>query len=284
MDCLLLGERKMKQEKTKALLLIIASGICAVLIMVGIAFAINGIRQVSCKHVWDEGVIVTEPTCYEEGELKFTCDKCDKTQSEAIDMISHTWDLVEAKEPTCTEAGHQIYQVCTVCNAYKENEKPEVIPALGHDEIILEAIDPTCLERGITEGKYCTRCEKHTVKQEILPALGHKIIDVAGVAPTCETSGVEQGQKCERCETVYWGCAELPALGHNFVMIEAKEPTCTETGTTEGEKCSHCDLIESGFEEIEALGHDWIFVKEDSMYKYYECQYCGDTKKERKKK
>ena len=248
-DCLLLGDIKMKQEKTKALLLIIASGICAVLIAVGIAFAINGIRQVSCKHVWDEGVIVAEPTCYEEGELKFTCDKCDKTQSEAIDMISHTWEVVPKKEPTCTEAGHHIYTICTVCDAYKENAKPEVIAPLGHDEIILEGYAAECTKRGLTEGKYCERCEKHTVKQEILPALGHKIIDVAGVAPTCETSGVEQGQKCERCETVYWGCAELPALGHNIAYVGDIAPTCTEIGYMEAEACTRCGEIE-GWEEI----------------------------------
>ncbi len=234
-----------KQEKTKAILILVSSLLAILLITVGIVFAVQGIRQVSCKHVWDEGVTVTEPTCYEEGEHKFTCEKCDKTYSEEIAMISHTWLVVEKKEAECTEAGHQIYTICEVCDAYKENAEPEVIAPLGHDEIVLEGYAAECTERGLTEGKYCTRCQKHTVKQEILPALGHKIINVAGVAPTCTTSGVEQGQKCERCETVYWGCAELPALGHNYVYVGYIAPTCTELGYTNADVCTECGDVEA---------------------------------------
>ena len=117
--------------------LIIASGICAVLIALGIAFAVNGIKQVTCKHIWNEGKTITEPTCAVEGEYEYECEKCGKTDVKTLDKVAcamSTMLTVEAKEATCTEDGHTKYTICTVCNEYAGSE-PEITEALGHNEV-----------------------------------------------------------------------------------------------------------------------------------------------------
>ena len=149
-------------QKTKALLLIIASGICGVLIVLGIAFAVNSIKQVTCKHIWNEGKTITEPTCAVEGEYEYECEKCGKTDVKTLDKVAcatSTMLTVEAKEVTCTEDGHTKYTICTVCNEYAGSE-PEITEALGHNEVNSqqEEIPANCTERGITQGTYCDRC------------------------------------------------------------------------------------------------------------------------------
>ena len=42
-----------------------------------------------CDHVWNDGVVKKEPTCTEDGQMRYTCGKCEKTKSEAISALGH---------------------------------------------------------------------------------------------------------------------------------------------------------------------------------------------------
>ena len=46
-------------------------------------------------HIWDEGTVIDEATCTENGSKKYTCTVCEATRTEEIDVLGHDWD-----EPT----------------------------------------------------------------------------------------------------------------------------------------------------------------------------------------
>ena len=54
-----------------------------------------------CEHAWDDGVVTTEPTCVAEGELTYTCTKCEAEKYESIPATGeHTY-----VDGTCTGCG-----------------------------------------------------------------------------------------------------------------------------------------------------------------------------------
>lgn len=91
--------------------------------------ASNGSVTVECQHVWNSGVVTTEPTCTEPGVKTYTCTLCGETKTESIAATGHAWDNgVVTTEPTCTESGVKTY-TCANCGETRN----EAIPALGHN-------------------------------------------------------------------------------------------------------------------------------------------------------
>lgn len=84
--------------------------------------AING------AHIWDEGVMIQDPTCLETGIMRFTCKDCGFTRDRSVPALGHdTSDVTDRKDATCTEAGYMTY-TCTLCGETLTQE----LPALGH--------------------------------------------------------------------------------------------------------------------------------------------------------
>ncbi len=84
-------------------------------------------------HVWDEGTVTTESTCFKEGVRTYNCtvDGCKQTKTAPIAMIAHSWNDGEiTKEATCSEEGEKTY-TCTVEGCGKT--KPETIGKTDHD-------------------------------------------------------------------------------------------------------------------------------------------------------
>ncbi|MCI6972028.1 MAG: prepilin-type N-terminal cleavage/methylation domain-containing protein [Eubacterium sp.] len=162
-------------------------------------------------HQWDNGTVITKPTCEGTGESKFECTVCHETKVETIKAKGHQWIGVTAKEPTCTEDGHGPGQECSVCH---KKEGLAIIPALGHAWNAGEVTTPaTCTAEGVKTFT-CTRCE--TTKTEVVPTLAHTPVAVAGKEATCTETGLTEGKKCSVCETVLVEQKEIAALGHNF--------------------------------------------------------------------
>ena len=88
------------------------------------------VRDVSCAHVWDEGVITTEATCTIDGVKTFTCSECGATKTEAIPATGHTEVVDEAVAATCTTDGKTEGKHCSVCNEVIVAQ--ETVPATGH--------------------------------------------------------------------------------------------------------------------------------------------------------
>ena len=113
-------------------------------------------------HDWeDEYRVDTERGCVTDGEESIHCRNCGERKDIQIIPAIGSHDLVshEAKEPTCTEAGCEAYETCTVCGytTYKE------IPATGHTWETVEI--PAGLLKNGSKYSQCTVCgEKKNVK------------------------------------------------------------------------------------------------------------------------
>ena len=246
------------------------------------------------------------PTCTEKGSnAYYTCGTCEKVfkdalgeqettvEAEVLEALGHTMVLTEAKAPTCTESGNNLYYTCKTCGKVYKDEAgqeettvaAETIPALGHAMTKTGAKAPTCTESGNNAYYTCQTChgvfkdeagtQETTAQAEILKALGHSMTQTKAKAPTCTTAGTNGYYTCGTCHKVFKDqqgtqkttvAAEvLKALGHSMVKTEAKAPTCTETGNNAYYTCKTCGKLyqdEAGEKEttlqaetIPALGH-----------------------------
>ena len=299
----------MKTKKKVLISMLAVSATLALGAFMGGCSLSDKIEQWKCDHENITENVVIDPTCYEKGELKETCDDCGKTWTEDIEKVAHTWNDGEVVvEATCTETGITRY-TCTVegCEAVEDRitdkiehtrvEMPAVaptcttvgytewykcgdcglvltkkqeIPALGHVETELKAVVPTCTETGLTAGVGCATCGEVITAQTVVPATGHNIVTVAGKPATCTETGLTEGQKCEVCDVVYAEQREIPTLSHSLVTVAGKPATCTETGLTEGQKCEVCGYISVAQTVVPKIIHS--NEDGDSF-----CDFCGFT-------
>ncbi len=174
------------------------------------------------------------PTCTEAGWNAYeTCSLCDYTTYAEIPALGHETTHYNSKTPTCTEVGWDAYVECSRCDYTTYEEKA----ALGHDISTHEAKAATCTEFGWNAYETCSRCDHSTYVEEA--ALGHDISTHEAKAATCTESGWNAYETCSRCDHSTY--AEEAALGHNLEHHEAKNPTQTEIGWMEYDACTRCD-------------------------------------------
>ena len=119
------------------------------------------------EHEWDEGKVTVEGDCLtgKAGEIRYTCTICGATRTEATD--GHHWNegsMISA--PTCVSTGTMLY-TCTKCNETKRETVPidETAHTLetGKDRIVTP---PTAAKDGEIE-QVCTKCGKGVVTRSI---------------------------------------------------------------------------------------------------------------------
>lgn len=86
--------------------------------------------EIICEHRFDQGQVIREATCTEDGERLYTCGLCQSTKTEPILATGHTEVKDEASAPTCTETGKTEGSHCSVCGEVLISQ--ETIPAAGH--------------------------------------------------------------------------------------------------------------------------------------------------------
>ncbi len=227
-------------------------------------------------HSWDEGAVTVEATCIAEGEMTYTCTKCDATYTEPIGVTDHVWDEGIVKtQPGCETTGEREY-TCTVCGATETEE----VAALGHNYQKEETKAETCTEDGLFTFT-CSRCGASYTEFELAP--GHQWDDgEITVKPTCTSVGIIT-YTCTVCQETY--SEAIDALGHTWDDGEITiEPGCTSVGLITY-TCTACDATYT--EAIEALGHDWdegqITLEPTCSYPgtlKYTCSVCGETEDE----
>jgi len=247
------------------------------------------------KHDY-KGEVTKEPTCTEDGEMTYTCQRpeCGDKYTERIPELGHDTEIVPAVKPECEKDGNIEHHHCKDCDKNFEDpegkkELPSVLdPKLGHDYKGEVTKEPTCTEEG--EMTYtCQRPECGHQYTEKIPALGHDMETVPAVKPECEKDGSIEHHHCKDCGKNFEdpeGKKELPSitdpkLGHDYKGEVTKEPTCTE----EGEMTYTCQRPGCGHqytEKIPALGHNLVFVEgkeptytEEGIIDHYYCEDCG---------
>ncbi|MBE6687069.1 MAG: hypothetical protein E7591_07540, partial [Ruminococcaceae bacterium] len=221
----------------------------------------------------DYDVVVTDPTCTDQGYTTYTCKRGDDSYVDNYtNALGHDWGAWETvTAPTCTENGLE-RRDCTRCDAYETN----VLTATDHN-YEAEVTDATCTDDGYTTYT-CTNCgDTYVVEGE--GALGHDMSDfVTTVEPGCTTPG-EETSTCSRCD--YTETNELSALDHDYEAV-VTDPTCTDDGYTT-HTCTRCGYSYTD-NETSALDHDWNEGEvttdptcTDKGEKTYTCNRCGET-------
>ena len=144
---------------TICVLLVVSLTSCDVLMQyVDLESMVGGILGDALGHtcVVDEWEVITDPTCYEEGEEEGWCSICEDFTYRPIAMLDHTPEEVDALAPTCTEDGHDAGVICVECGVAISGAA--TIPAKGHTEEIVPAVEATETTLGKSEWKRCSEC------------------------------------------------------------------------------------------------------------------------------
>ena len=249
------------------------------------------------EHIFDAGV-VTDPTCYSGGYTTYTCSLCEYSYTaDQTKPLGHEWKGVVIKEPSCIDEG-TIRYVCQHDNTHRYEdevaysfyveeyqamlgehlehaiEPPKyVIPKLGHNYVKGATVAPTCEEEGYTT-YICTRCSD-TIKLDKEDAIGHDYVQGSLVSPaTCETPAMYRFTCTHDVNHTYVAAVGEP-LGHNYVRGELVTPATCEKPATYRFTCTN-DLSHSIVKpDGEALGHDWQTVE---VIKEATCQTDGLVK------
>ena len=219
-------------------------------------------------HDFSDWYITREPTCEEKGFRQRDCYRCYESEIEEIEATSQGHDVV-VTEPTCTEKGYTTY-TCKVCGKVTVGD---YVDALGHDfsEWYISR-EPTCEKKGFRQ-RDCYRCYESEIEE--LTATGHSYNKVV-TEPTCTEKGYTT-HTCHCGDSYIDDYTDAP--GHDLIVHEAKAPTCTEIGWNEYETCSRCDY--TTYSEIAATGHSYNKVVTaptctEIGFTTYTC-HCGDS-------
>lgn len=149
-----------------------------------------------CNHIWTEWKVIKEATCRTEGQLEHHCQKCLRCEYKTIEKLKeHTWgDWEILQEATCISGLK--YRVCTICNAWDEQE----IPANGKHQWYDWNVDtkPGCYSDG-KESRLCPICSKEEYRT--IPSYGgHNWSEwYFSSLPTCKSTG-KKTRICKRCQ------------------------------------------------------------------------------------
>lgn len=221
----------------------------------------------------EEGTVIKEPTCSEEGEKEIYCATCDAVvRIEPIETIEHTpGEWAVETEATCVERLR-----CTECNEIIEER-----------EIDFDMHD---LEQETVETQ--EGCDVHIVVQDVCQACGmtqevsardvkrHTYGDwEVTTASTCEAAGARQ-RTCSVCGDVE--TEEVAATGHSYSVTSSVTATCTTSGSSTS-TCSNCGNQTTT--SVAATGHSVVYTHEnfalgDQYYTFTttyqsKCSVCG---------
>ena len=228
-----------------------------------------------CEHHWDQGEIITEATCTEEGEKKFTCSICGDEKTEKVSATGHQHtEIRNKKEATCKETGYSGDTWCKDCGK-KILSGQTIAKTENHSwdagKVTTKA---TCTEEG--EKKFtCSICGDE--KTEKVSATGHQHTEIRNKKEaTCKEEGYSGDTWCKDCgKKILSGQAIVKTEDHSWNQGEiTKEPTCKE----EGEKTFTCSICgNTKTEKVSTTDHQHMEIRNQKNPTCKEAGYSGDT-------
>lgn len=161
---------------------------------------------------------------------------------------THTENIKNAKETTCTENGYTGEKVCSVCGAV--TEYGHTTAALGHDYQLMNQKDATCTEPGYSGDSICSRCKDVESEGTVIDKLDHEWETEYRIdkEPTCTEKG-DKSIHCANCSATK-DLVEIDATGHKYTHVIQK----AQIGKAgrEYDKCTTCGSQKNG-KTIKAL-------------------------------
>ena len=228
-----------------------------------------------CEHHWDQGEIITEPTCTEEGEKKFTCSICGDEKTEKVSATGHQHtEIRNKKEATCKETGYSGDTWCKDCGK-KILSGQTIAKTENHSwdagKVTTKA---TCTEEG-EKTFTCSICGDE--KTEKVSATGHQHTEIRNKKEaTCKETGYSGDTWCKDCgKKILSGQAIAKTEDHSWNQGEiTKEPTCKE----KGEKTFTCSICgNTKTEKVSTTDHQHMEIRNQKNPTCKEAGYSGDT-------
>lgn len=156
---------------------------------------------------------------------------------------THTENIKNAKDATCTENGYTGEKVCSVCGAV--TEYGHTTAALGHDYQLMNQKDATCTESGYSGDSICSRCNDVESEGTVIDKLDHEWETEYRIDK--EATCMEKGSKsihCANCSATK-NLVEIDATGHKYTHVIQKAQIgkagreydkCTTCGSQKNEK------------------------------------------------
>ena len=228
-----------------------------------------------CEHHWDQGEIITEATCTEEGEKKFTCSICGDEKTEKISATGHQHtEIRNKKEATCKETGYSGDTWCKDCGK-KILSGQTIAKTENHSwdagKVTTKA---TCTEEG-EKTFTCSICGDK--KTEKISATGHQHTEIRNKKEaTCKETGYSGDTWCKDCgKKILSGQTIAKTENHSW---DAGKVTTKATCTEEGEKTFTCSICgDKKTEKISATGHQHTEIRNKKEATCKETGYSGDT-------
>ena len=228
-----------------------------------------------CEHHWDQGEIITEATCTEEGEKKFTCSICGDEKTEKVSATDHQHtEIRNKKEATCKETGYSGDTWCKDCGK-KILSGQTIAKTENHSwdagKVTTKA---TCTEEG-EKTFTCSICGDK--KTEKISATGHQHTEIRNKKEaTCKETGYSGDTWCKDCgKKILSGQTIAKTENHSW---DAGKVTTKATCTEEGEKTFTCSICgDEKTEKVSATGHQHTEIRNKKEATCKEEGYSGDT-------
>lgn len=156
---------------------------------------------------------------------------------------THTENIKNAKDATCTENGYTGEKVCSVCGAV--TEYGHTTAALHHDYQLMNQKDATCTESGYSGDSICSRCSDVESEGTVIDKLDHEWETEYHLdkEPTCTEKG-SKSIHCANCSATK-DLVEIDATEHKYTHVIQKAQIgkagreydkCTTCGSQKNEK------------------------------------------------
>ena len=156
---------------------------------------------------------------------------------------THTENIKNAKDATCTENGYTGEKACSVCGAV--TEYGHTTAALHHDYQLMNQKDATCTEPGYSGDSICSRCNDVKSEGTVIDKLDHEWETEYRLdkEPTCTEKG-SKSIHCANCSATK-DLVEIDATGHKYTHVIQKAQIgkagreydkCTTCGSQKNEK------------------------------------------------